>query len=145
LTPSGDDLLGGFLYTHRMLNSSEWRSLVSDTSDVDEWLQRARPLTNKISFSILADYLRGDAASPLHEFVNASLQEQSLEDLVTAARRVSVIGRSSGWDLLAGITCACVAIARVPANDASREQLPTTDAGAREMRQEYLKEVVHVC
>lgn len=145
LTPSGDDLLGGFLYTHRMLDSSDWRSLISDSSGVDEWLQQARPLTNKISFSILADYLRGDAASPLHEFLNAALDDQSVEDLVPAACQVAAIGHSSGWDLLAGVYCACAAIVRVANDDPARKHPPIMGVGGREMRQEHLQEVVHVC
>lgn len=145
LTPSGDDLLGGFLYTHRMLDSSDWRSLISDTLGVHEWLQQARPLTNKISFSILADYLRGDAASPLHEFLNAAVDGQSAEDLLPAACRVAGIGCSSGWDLLAGVACACAAIVRVANDDPAREHPPTSGVAGREMRQEHLKEVVHVC
>jgi uncharacterized protein DUF2877 len=146
LTPSGDDLLGGFLYTHRVLDSSDWRSLISDSSGVDEWLQQARRLTNKISFSILADYLRGDAGLPLHEFLNAALEEQPIEDLTPAARRVSAIGHSSGWDLLAGVACSCAAIMRVADDDPAREHPPIIGVGVREMGQEHehLREVVHV-
>lgn len=147
LTPSGDDLLGGFLYTHRMLDSTDWRSLIADTSGVDEWLQQVRPLTNKISFTILADYLRGCAALPLYEFLNAALDEQSIEDLIPAAFRIAEIGHSSGWDLLAGVACACAAIAHVSNDDPACQHPPASGVGGREMRQkhEYLKEVVHVC
>ena len=145
LTPSGDDLLGGFLYTHRMLCSFDWRSLISDTSGVDDWLQQARRLTNKISFSILADYLRGAAASPLHEFLSVALDGQSVEDLIPAACRVAAIGHSSGWDLLAGVACACAAIVREANDDSAYERPPTTGVAGREMRQGHLKQGVHVC
>lgn len=113
LTPSGDDLLGGFLYTLHALCPPCSRSLNLDWEGVDGWLSQIRMLTNKISFAILADLARADAAALLHEFLNAVLDEQPLESLVQAAWRVSEIGQSSGWDMLAGVYCACSVVERL--------------------------------
>ena len=112
LTPSGDDLLGGFLYTHHVLDSPYWRSLSLDGEGVDGWLRQVRLLTNKISFAILADLARGDAVAPFCEFLNEALAREPLERLVRLAGRVSAIGQSSGWDTLAGAHCACATVER---------------------------------
>ena len=136
LTPSGDDLLGGFLYTLHALDSPCWRSLDLDWEGVDRWLSQVRLLTNKISFTILADLARADAAAPLHEFLNAALTGKSLECLVRAAGRVSAIGQSSGWDMLAGVYCACSVVERVVEHDselfASSSQATLKQASLRE-------------
>ena len=147
LTPSGDDLLGGFLYTHHVLDSSYWRSLGSDLEGVDGWLQEARSLTNKISFAILADHAHGDAAAPLHDFLNAALNERPLEYLVQAACRVSAIGQSSGWDMLAGVYCASAAVERMVDHDSACCISHSGRTGKRKVRQEdqHSEEVVHVC
>ena len=112
LTPSGDDLLGAFLYTLHSLDSACRELIGIDAEVVDEWLQQARSRTNKISFAILADLAHGDAAAPLCEFLNAALTGESLECLVRLVGRVSAIGQSSGWDMLAGVYCACAAVER---------------------------------
>ena len=140
LTPSGDDLLGAFLYTFYVLD-------LPHLGLADEWLQQARLLTNKISFSILADHAHGDAAAPLHDFLNAALDERPLEDLVRAAGRVSEIGQSSGWDMLVGVHHACTVVARIVHDESVRCVSPSDCMGTRKLRQqdEHLKEVVHVC
>ena len=144
LTPSGDDLLGAFLYTLHILDSPHGRLAGLDWELVDAWLCQARALTNKISFAILADHAHGDAAAPLHEFLDAALDGQSLEYLVRAAGRVSVVGQSSGWDMLAGVHCACAVVERL--TDSARGFSPTSRGVARETRQEHepWKEVVRV-
>ena len=146
LTPSGDDLLGAFLYTLHVLDSA-YRGLVGVNWEViDGWLQQARLLTNKISFTILADHAHGDAASPLHDLLNAALDGQSLECLIRAAGRVSVIGQSSGWDILVGVHCACSAFVRLMAHDSVRCISPSAYEVAQEMKQELepWKEVMRV-
>ncbi len=147
LTPSGDDLLGAFLYTLYVLDSAH-RGLIELEGEVmDAWLCQARALTNRISFAILADHAHGDAAAPLHELLNMALNGQSLECLVRAAGRVSVIGQSSGWDMLAGVHCACAVVERMGDSDSAHGVLPTNREVTREMRQEHepWKEVVRVC
>jgi len=148
LTPSGDDLLGGFLYTLHALCPPYTRSPNLDWAGVDGWLSQVRLLTNKISFAILADLARGDAAALLHGFLNAALNGEPTECLVRAAGRVSAIGQSSGWDMLAGVYCACSVVAHMVGHDSTL--VPSSSelrCGAREIRQEHerLKEVVRVC
>lgn len=128
LTPSGDDLLGGFLYALRALDSQDWKSRGLDWEGVDGWLSQVRLLTNKISFAILADLAHGDATAVLHEFLNAALNGESAECLVRAAGRVSGIGQSSGWDMLAGMHCACSVVEHMA------EQDSTLVATSNEMR-----------
>jgi len=146
LTPSGDDLLGAFLYTLHVLGSPHGGFIGLDWELVDAWLQQACPLTNKISFAILADHAHGDAAASLHALLNAALDGQSLEYLVRAAGRVSVIGQSSGWDMLAGVRCACVAVVRMTPHDSAHGVSPDVHGVAREIRQEHepWKEIVRV-
>ncbi len=148
LTPSGDDLLGAFLYTLHALDSPPGGFIGLDWELVDAWLQQAFPLTNKISFAILADHAHGDAAASLHELLDAALDGQPLEYLVRAADRVSVIGQSSGWDMLAGVHYACAAVVRITPHDSAHGVFPCVHGVApREMRQEHepWKEVVRVC
>ncbi len=146
LTPSGDDLLGAFLYTLHVLDSAHWEIIGLDREVMDAWLCQARALTNKISFAILADHAHGDAAASLHELLNAALDGQSLEYLVRAAGRVSVIGQSSGWDMLAGVHCACAAVERMVDYDSAHGVFFSVHGVAQEMRQELepWKEVVRV-
>lgn len=146
LTPSGDDLLGAFLYTLHVLDSAYCGLAGVHWKGVDGWLQQARGLTNKISFTILADHAHGDAAAPLHDLLNAALDGQSLECLVRAVGRVSVIGQSSGWDMLAGVHCACSAFVRLMAHDSVHGISPSAHGVAQEMKQELepWKEVVRV-
>ncbi len=147
LTPSGDDLLGAFLYTIHVLDLTHREIVGLDREVIDAWLCQARALTNKISFAILADHAHGDAAAPLHEFLYAALDGHSLEYLVRAAGRVSIIGQSSGWDMLAGVRCACAVVERIVDYDSAHGVFSTDRGLAREMRQEHepWKEVVCVC
>lgn len=148
LTPSGDDLLGAFLYTLNVLDSPHGGFIGLDWELVDAWLQQACPLTNRISFAVLADHAHGDAVASLHELLDVALDGRPLEYLVRAAGRVSVIGQSSGWDMLAGVHYACAAVVRITPHDSTHGVFPGAHGVApREMRQEHepWKEVVRVC
>lgn len=107
LTPSGDDLLGAFLYTLHVLDSPHGGFIGLDWELVDAWLQQAKLLTNKISFAILADHAHGDAAGPLQELLAAALDARFAGNLDPLVARVAGIGQSSGWDELIGVRCAC--------------------------------------
>jgi hypothetical protein len=113
LTPSGDDVLGGFLFTLRTLDSILQGRLEIDWPSVETWLRRVEGHTNKISFTVLADHARGEATAPLAEFVQAIAVDLSQECLVDLGSSVARIGQSSGWELLAGVYCACSAITRI--------------------------------
>jgi len=120
LTPSGDDLLGAFLYTLNMLDSTGCGFIGVNAEVVDGWLEQIRSRTNKISFAILADHTHGDAAAPLQDFLSAASDGRPLETLIQAAGRVAAIGQSSGWDMLAGVHCACAVIERLVNHDPAR-------------------------
>jgi hypothetical protein len=108
LTPSGDDVLGAFLYVRNALDPKH--SAHKDDQSLQLWLDEAQERTNRISFTILKDHALGWAAEPLHEMVGNALNGDRLSDLVEAAVRVSAIGHSSGWDMLAGVFFACGAV-----------------------------------
>lgn len=144
LTPSGDDLLGGFLFTLRTLDLALRGLLGIEWQHVEAWLRRIERHTNKISFSILADHAHGGAAAPLTEFVHAVLEGSSQERLVDLGSRVARIGHSSGWDMLTGVHCACSAVARILNDPLDGRRV---DAGLHQLTSRFqsLKEVVRVC
>lgn len=113
LTPSGDDLLGGFLFTLRTLDSGLSGRLGIGWHHVEAWLQRIEERTNRISFSVLADHARGEASAVLSEFVHAVLKDSPQEDLVKLGIAVARVGHSSGWDMLAGVRWACLCATRI--------------------------------
>jgi len=117
LTPAGDDLLGAFLYTLHVLDSAHLELIGINAEVVDRWLEQIRSRTDKISFAILADHAHGDAAAPLQDFLRMASDGQPLETLIQAAGRVAAIGQSSGWDMLAGVHCACAAVERITSHD----------------------------
>ena len=148
LTPSGDDLLGAFLFTLRVLDSAPQGRIGIDWQHVSAWLRRVKPLTNKISFAILADHARGDAAAPLCALLSAAVDGSSTERLVQLASRVAKIGHSSGWDMLAGVHIASFVVAQMllhaPEVGASRRV--ATGTHEEVSTQPVLrKEVVRVC
>ena len=144
LTPSGDDLLGAFLFTLRTLDSALRGLLGIAWQHVEAWLRRIEGCTNKISFSMLADHAYGEAAAPLTEFVYALLDGSPEERMMHSGELVSRIGHSSGWDMLIGVYCACLAGARI-LNDAFDGR--RVDAGLHELasRSQSRKEVARVC
>jgi hypothetical protein len=146
LTPSGDDLLGGFLYTLRVLDSAHWRLIGLDWEAVDEWLQQGRLLTNKISYAILTDHAHGDAAGPLQELLAAALDARFAGSLDLLVAHVAGIGQSSGWDMLIGVHCACSVAACMLDRGPVAASIPSDGVETQEMRQEPTpwEEVVRV-
>lgn len=144
LTPSGDDLVGAFLFTLRALDSGLRGRLGVDWQSVDAWLHCVKPLTNKISFAVLSDHAHGEAAAPLSALLSAALGGLSEERLARRAARVAGIGHSSGWDMLTGVSCACRAIARI-LNDPSDGRCG--EAAPHQLSSRFVsrKEVVRVC
>lgn len=144
LTPSGDDLLGGFLFTLRTLDSALSGRLGIDWHHVEVWLQRIEERTNRISFSILADHAHGEASAVLSEFVHAVLEGSPQEDLVELGMAVARVGHSSGWDVLAGVRFACSVVARMLEDPFDGRRV---DAGVHQptSRLQSRKEVARVC
>jgi len=106
LTPSGDDFLGAFLFTLRMLDRTLPVPYRMDWQFIGGWLRCVKPLTNKISYAVLADHARGEAGEALSALLHATLAGSSQRELVQLAWPVAEIGHSSGWDMLSGVYCA---------------------------------------
>jgi hypothetical protein len=104
LTPSGDDFMGGLLFTWFQWNTARPDEARLNTAPVEEFLARARGLTNPISTTILADLAEGQGPEPLHDLMSALWQGAAQEQVLSAAYRLTRIGHTSGWDMLAGVS-----------------------------------------
>jgi hypothetical protein len=102
LTPSGDDFVGGALFSVQTLGAVYPEVFGLTSAPFQTFLERARPLTNHISFAILSDLARGHGPESLHDFVTSQLRGESGHRSLEAAQRIVEIGHSSGYDLLAG-------------------------------------------
>jgi len=103
LTPAGDDYVGGALFARAVLvtagaidaDAAAWRQATG------RLLALATARTHPISAVLLSDLAAGHGHAPLHE-VAAALASGETAQAVEAARRLTRIGHSSGWDVLAG-------------------------------------------
>lgn len=101
LTPAGDDLTGGAFFARALLaragviDAAAWRQAATAVRTV------AAQLTHPIGIALLGDLLVGEAWAPLHELAAALAQDDD-DAALHAARRLTSLGHSSGWDLLAG-------------------------------------------
>ena len=100
LTPSGDDFVGGAFFARAAL------ALLGEADAA--WPQAAATVrvaagaaTNAISAALLEDLLDGHGWSPLHDLARA-LASDDESAATDAASRLTRLGHSSGWDLLAG-------------------------------------------
>ena len=102
LTPSGDDYVGGVLFGRRLRahgNAAAWDAAVASV------LTDATTLTHAISSCLLADLAAGEGWAPLHDLA-AALVAGAGDDALSAARAVTSLGHTSGWDLFAGFMTA---------------------------------------
>jgi len=100
LTPSGDDFAGGLLFCMRTLED------VYRNTNLFEYsfnLEPFRAQTHLISFTLLQDLAAGHALSPLHLLINGILNEEPFEFVQQHFSRLTRVGHSTGWDLLAGL------------------------------------------
>jgi hypothetical protein len=97
LTPSGDDYVGGVLFAWRLrdVGAPGRKEAVTDI------VAAAASLTHPISARLLADLAAGEGWAPLHDLV-ATLAAVDVGAALGAARGVTGLGHTSGWDLLAG-------------------------------------------
>ena len=101
LTPAGDDLVGGAFFARRVLadagavDGAPWRAAATLVHT------RARERTHRISATLLGDLLEGDAYAPLHDLMVALILGDE-HTAIDATSRLTRIGHSSGWDMLAG-------------------------------------------
>jgi hypothetical protein len=120
LTPAGDDYVGGALFARaifpapragapdRLPAAGAWRA------PLERVLALAASRTHPISAVLLRDMVAGHGHAPLHDLA-AALAASTPPDAdsgrahdaaLHAARRLSRIGHSSGWDALAGFLAA---------------------------------------
>jgi len=108
LTPSGDDFVGGAFFARAALtqlgevNSVPWQQAAATVRSA------AGVATHPISAALLGDLLDGDGWSPLHDLARA-LACDDAPGAFHAAARLTRLGHSSGWDVLAGFLGALTA------------------------------------
>jgi hypothetical protein len=98
LTPAADDYVGGLLFTRRVIADAEppgWNAAVARI------VADAGALTHPISARLLADLAAGEGWAPLHDLV-AALAQGNLATALVAARAMTTLGHSPGWDVFAG-------------------------------------------
>ncbi len=147
LTPSGDDFLGAFLFTLRVMDCAAEDAYGIDWQSVEAWLRRVKPLTNKISYAVLADHACGEASEPLSALVHAAMSGASQARLDQLVGRLGEIGHSSGWDMLAGVYCASSASRSMVETPSDVPAGPRVHAGrdSASSQARSWKEVVRVC
>jgi hypothetical protein len=102
LTPSGDDYVAGMLFAMRLLAAAD-PSLAPREAAIRAAILRTVPgRTNRISAALLTDAAEGLGFARMHALCDALAAGQAAAAL-DAARQLSMIGHSSGWDLLTGL------------------------------------------
>lgn len=98
LTPSGDDLAGAALFGRRLLapRRNAWVELAGELA------REVEKRSHAVSAALFADLGRGESFAPLHGIVDALAADDQAAALA-AARELTAIGHSSGWDMYAGL------------------------------------------
>ena len=120
LTPSGDDFLVGAL------------ALLDCVGECDAHAALARAIIAAVpnsTSSLSACFLRAAAAAHVGETLHRAVSSVIAGDAGAAIAAVGTIGHSSGWDMMAGITTALRAVARLRAQ--ARSSLPVFGEGGR--------------
>jgi len=106
LTPAGDDFVGGAFFARARLGAGAGESTTRWAQAAAAVVDAARERTHPISLTLLMDLVSGHGHAPLHELTNALGTRAPLAQTLDTARRVTRIGHSSGWDMLAGFVIA---------------------------------------
>ena len=103
LTPSGDDFIGGMLFSSSVMQEiySQYQGFTQ--SEVESLIDNSRNRTNLISYSMLKDHAAGHGSDTLHRFINNVLTDQHLESTYYLGLELIRIGHSTGWDILTGV------------------------------------------
>jgi len=110
LTPSGDDFLGGFFFSRRLLSDFYPQFLDEDPiCTYSDFITQSKSLTNLISYTILKDNSEGHTVEPLHLLANGLLQGETENSLIGHAEKLISLGHSTGWDLLTGFLAGILA------------------------------------
>lgn len=103
LTPSGDDFLGGFFFSKRLLSLHYKEGFIDDPlCTYTDFIAQSKPLTNPISYFILKDNAEGHSVEPLHQLANGLFLGETGDSLTNLAEKLISLGHSTGWDLLTG-------------------------------------------
>jgi hypothetical protein len=102
LTPSGDDYVGAVLFARHSLAAAGRADATAWRRAGESVLAAAPARTHPISVALLGDLAGGLGWAPLHDLL-AGLATGGPDDVLDAARRLTELGHSSGWDLLAGL------------------------------------------
>jgi len=103
LTPSGDDFLGGFFFSKRLLSLYYKEGFINDQiRTYTDFIAQSKPLTNPISYIILKDNAEGHSVEPLHQLANGLFLGETGDSLTNLAEKLISLGHSTGWDLLTG-------------------------------------------
>ena len=104
LTPSGDDVLGGFAAIMALLStqlSTDFRSRKHIASKI---ASEAKPRTTKLSGALLEFASRGEVSEQLGTLLlTLMLPDEEFETVFKAADHVLAFGASSGGDTLLGM------------------------------------------
>lgn len=98
LTPAGDDLAGAALFGRRLLarQCGAWATIAENLS------REVAGRSHAVSAALFVDLARGESFAPLHAIIDALAADDRAAALA-AARELTAIGHSSGWDMLAGL------------------------------------------
>lgn len=100
LTPSGDDLLGGIVFTLAYAPIPAWHSAMPG---LHARIRRAaKSATNPISAALLDDLMRGSSYRVLHLVFDAFQSGEAVR-ITDAVDQLLRLGSSSGGDMLAGV------------------------------------------
>lgn len=103
LTPAGDDFVGGLLFAFEHVGRANPGRVDRDHARRRAFLEHVRTATNQISYTILCDLSHGHGPEPMHSLLQSLLDGEEPGRALTAARAITKIGHTSGWDLLAGM------------------------------------------
>ncbi len=117
LTPSGDDLLGGFMIGLTAILDSPacgpethqvgWSPREGLGDSVGELartiLRHAATETTQISCALLSHAVKGVGNDSVHRMLQALLQRDDAPEPSPTALKLTTLGHTSGWDCLAGI------------------------------------------
>lgn len=103
LTPSGDDFLGGLLFTAHWLNKAYPGDFRWEPQPIQALIDWARTRTHPISHAILGDLAKGQGPEPLHDLVVMLLKGEDPGQVMAGINRLLRVGHTTGWYILAGV------------------------------------------
>ena len=112
LTPSGDDFMGGLLFSAFFLKKSYPDFFPWGQEVVTDFIAGARSQTHPISHTFLSDFAAGHAPAPLYEVMGYLLGGRDFERAFSAAVQFLRFGHSSGGDMLAGMMTGMLLVSR---------------------------------